>query len=56
LITGTKGQRIYLKGAGFAEALNETHNGRNFGSRVLAVFIGIAGIQGIAPALPPAHW
>jgi quercetin dioxygenase-like cupin family protein len=55
---GTKGQRTYLKGDGFAEAMNEVHNGRNIGHnpvRILAVFIGSEGVQGSASAPPPAR-
>jgi quercetin dioxygenase-like cupin family protein len=55
---GSKGQRTYLKGDGFAEAMNETHNGRNLGQdpvRILAVFIGIEGEQGSVAASPPAR-
>jgi quercetin dioxygenase-like cupin family protein len=54
---GTKGRRTYRKGDGFAEAMNEAHNGRNMGQnpvRILAVFIGIERVQGSAPASPPA--
>jgi quercetin dioxygenase-like cupin family protein len=55
---GAKGKRIYLKGDGLAEAMNEAHNGRNMGRhpvKILAVFIGREGVQGTAPASPPAH-
>ena len=55
---GAKGQRTYLKGDGRVEAMNEAHNGRNTGPhpvKILAVFIGMEGVQGTAPALPPAH-
>jgi quercetin dioxygenase-like cupin family protein len=55
---GTKGKRIYLKGDGLAEAMNEAHNGRNTGLRpvkILAVFIGLKGVQGTVPASPPAQ-
>jgi quercetin dioxygenase-like cupin family protein len=55
---GAKGKRIYLKGNGLAEAMNEAHNGRNTGPyplTILAVFIGLEGVQGTAPASPPAH-
>jgi quercetin dioxygenase-like cupin family protein len=55
---GTKGERTYLKGDGFAEAMNEAHNGRNTGHnpvRILAVFIGTEGVQGSAPTSPPAR-
>ena len=54
---GAKGKRIYLKGNGLAEAMNEAHNGRNAGPhpvKILAVFIGLEGVQGTAPASPPA--
>src|SRR6266511_1115447 len=53
---GTKGQRTYRKGDGCAEAMNEAHVGRNMGQnpvKILAVFIGIEGVQGSAPAPPP---
>ena len=55
---GAKGQRIYRKGDALAEAMNEAHNGRNTGvtpMKILAVFIGMEGIQGSVPALPPAR-
>jgi quercetin dioxygenase-like cupin family protein len=55
---GATGQRTYLKGDGLAEAINEAHNGRNMGRnpvKILAVFIGIEGVQGSAPASPPAR-
>jgi quercetin dioxygenase-like cupin family protein len=55
---GTKGKRIYRKGDGLAEAMNEAHNGRNTGRkplRILAVFIGQEGEPGTVPASPPAH-
>jgi quercetin dioxygenase-like cupin family protein len=55
---GTKGKRTYLKGDGLAEAMNEAHNGHNMGPhpvKILAVFIGMEGVQGTAPASPPAH-
>ena len=55
---GAKGQRTYHKGDGLAEAINEAHNGRNMGQnpvKILAVFIGIEGVQGSAPASPPAQ-
>jgi quercetin dioxygenase-like cupin family protein len=53
---GTKGKRTYLKGDGFAEAMNEAHNGHNLSQspvRILAVFIGIEGVQESSPASPP---
>lgn len=55
---GAKGQRIYRKGDALAEAMNAAHNGRNTGQnpvKILAVFIGMEGMQGSAPALPPAR-
>jgi quercetin dioxygenase-like cupin family protein len=55
---GAKGKRTYLKGDGLAEAMNEAHNGHNMGPhpvKILAVFIGMEGVQGTAPASPPAH-
>ena len=55
---GTKGQRVYRKGDALAEAMNQAHNGRNAGQnpvKILAVFIGIEGLQGSVPALPPAR-
>ena len=55
---GARGKRIYLKGDGFAEAMNEAHNGRNTGPRpvkILAVFVGLKGMPGTIPAAPPAR-
>jgi quercetin dioxygenase-like cupin family protein len=55
---GPNGQRIYRKGDGLAEAINEAHNGRNMSEnpvRILAVFIGIEGLQQSLPASPPAR-
>jgi quercetin dioxygenase-like cupin family protein len=55
---GAKGQRIYRKGDALAEAMNEPHNGRNAGQdpvKILAVFIGMEGVAGSVPALPPAR-
>jgi quercetin dioxygenase-like cupin family protein len=55
---GAKGQRIYRKGDGLAEAMNETHNGRNLGQSpvtILAVFAGMEGVPNSAPASPPAR-
>jgi quercetin dioxygenase-like cupin family protein len=55
---GAKGKRIYRKGDGLAEAMNEAHNGTNTGqnpTRILAVFIGMEGVQGSVPASPPAR-
>jgi len=55
---GPKGQRIYRKGDGLAEAMNEAHNGRNAGQnpvKILAVFVGMEGMPDSAPASPPAR-
>jgi quercetin dioxygenase-like cupin family protein len=55
---GAKGQRIYRKGDGLAEAMNEAHNGRNLGQgpvTILAVFAGMEGVPNSAPASPPAR-
>jgi quercetin dioxygenase-like cupin family protein len=53
---GPKGQRVYRKGDGFAEATNEAHNGRNLTERpvtILAVFAGMEGVKDSVPAPPP---
>jgi quercetin dioxygenase-like cupin family protein len=53
---GPKGQRVYRKGDGFAEATNEAHNGRNLTDRpvtVLAVFAGMEGVKDSVAAPPP---
>jgi quercetin dioxygenase-like cupin family protein len=53
---GPKGQRVYRKGDGLAEAMTEAHNGRNLGQTpvtILAVFMGEEGVQVSAPASPP---
>ncbi len=53
---GPKGQRVYRKGDGFAEATNEAHNGRNLTDKpvtILAVFAGMEGVKGSVPAPPP---
>jgi quercetin dioxygenase-like cupin family protein len=53
---GPKGQRVYRKGDGLAEAMTEAHNGRNLGQTpvtILAVFMGEEGAQVSAPASPP---
>jgi quercetin dioxygenase-like cupin family protein len=53
---GPKGQRVYRKGDGLAEAMTEAHNGRNLGATpvtILAVFIGEEGVQVSEPASPP---
>jgi len=55
---GTKGVRIYRKGDALIEAVNEAHNGRNTGqspAKILAVFVGMEGLQGSVPASPPAR-
>jgi quercetin dioxygenase-like cupin family protein len=55
---GPKGQRVYRKGDGFAEATNEAHNGRNLTGKpvtVLAVFAGMDGVKDSVPAAPPVH-
>ena len=55
---GAKGQRTYRKGDGFAEAMNEAHNGRNMGQvpvNILAVFIGAEGVPDTVRASPPAR-
>jgi quercetin dioxygenase-like cupin family protein len=55
---GPSGQRTYRQGDGFAEATNQAHNGHNLGRKavkILAVFIGMEGVQGTAPAPPPAR-
>ena len=53
---GPKGQRVYRKGDGFAEATNEAHNGRNLADKpvtILAVFAGMEGVKDSVPAPPP---
>jgi quercetin dioxygenase-like cupin family protein len=53
---GPKGQRVYRKGDGLAEAMTEAHNGRNLGQTpvtILAVFLGEEGVQDSVPAPPP---
>jgi quercetin dioxygenase-like cupin family protein len=53
---GPKGQRVYRKGDGFAEATNEAHNGRNLTQQpvtILAVFAGMEGVKDSIPAPPP---
>jgi quercetin dioxygenase-like cupin family protein len=55
---GPKGQRVYRKGDGFAEATNEAHNGRNLTEKpvtILAVFAGMEGVKDSVPASPPAR-
>ena len=55
---GPERQRIYRKGDALVEAMNEAHNGRNTGQspvRILAVFIGMEGVQGTVPASSPGR-
>jgi quercetin dioxygenase-like cupin family protein len=55
---GPKGQRVYRKGDGFAEATNEAHNGRNLTDRpvtILAVFAGMEGVKDSVAAAPPVR-
>jgi quercetin dioxygenase-like cupin family protein len=55
---GPDGQRIYRKGDALVEAMNEAHNGRNSGEtpvRILAVFIGMEGVQGTVPGSSPGR-
>jgi quercetin dioxygenase-like cupin family protein len=55
---GAKGQRVYRKGDGLAEAMNEAHNGRNLGQSpvtILAVFAGMEGVPNSAAASPPTR-
>jgi quercetin dioxygenase-like cupin family protein len=55
---GPKGQRVYRKGDGFAEATNEAHNGRNLTDKpvtILAVSAGMEGVKDSVPAPPPAR-
>src|SRR5207237_1488818 len=52
---GAVGQRVFHKGDGLAEAMNEAHNGRNTGQgpvKILAVFIGAQGVRDTIPASP----
>ncbi len=53
---GPKGVRVYRKGDGLAEAMNEAHNGRNLTQSpvtILAVFAGMKGVPDSVPASPP---
>jgi quercetin dioxygenase-like cupin family protein len=53
---GPKGQRVYRKGDGLMEAVDEPHNGRNLGTepvKILAVVIGAEGMAASVPASPP---
>jgi quercetin dioxygenase-like cupin family protein len=55
---GPHGKRVYRKGEGLAEAMNEAHNGRNTGKRslkILAVFIGADGVPNSERASPPSR-
>ena len=55
---GPSGQRIYRQGEGFAEATNQAHNGHNLGQKpvkILAVFMGMEGVQGTAAVPSPAR-
>ena len=55
---GPNGQRTYRPGDALVEAMHEPHNGRNMGQdrvRILAIFIGIDGVQGSLPASPPGR-
>jgi hypothetical protein len=48
----------YRKGDALVEAMNDAHNGRNTGEipvRILAVFIGMEGVQGTVPASSPGR-
>src|SRR5262245_16236028 len=53
---GPRGQRVFRKGDGLAEAMDEAHNGRNVGRepvKILAVFIGMEGERDTVSASPP---
>jgi quercetin dioxygenase-like cupin family protein len=53
---GDKGQRIYRPGDAMLEAIGFAHNGRNIGTepmRILAVFLGVAGMGMSEPAPAP---
>ena len=53
---GAFGKRVFHRGDGLAEAMNEAHNGRNTGQgpvKILAVFIGAQGVRDTIPASPP---
>jgi quercetin dioxygenase-like cupin family protein len=55
---GPEGQRIYRKGDALVEAMDEAHNGRNTRetpAKILAVFIGVEGVQGTVPASSPGR-
>ena len=55
---GARGRRIFRKGDGLAEAMDEAHNGYNAGRepvKILAVFIGTQGVPDTVAASPPAR-
>jgi len=55
---GAKGQKVYHKGDGFVEALNQPHNGRNTGQEPVKILAVVAGAQGVKAAVmvsPPAQ-
>jgi quercetin dioxygenase-like cupin family protein len=55
---GAKGQRVYHKGDGFVEALNQPHNGRNTGRepvKILAIVDGAQGVKAAVMVPPPAQ-
>ena len=55
---GARGRRIFRKGDGLAEAMDEAHNGYNAGRepvKILAVFIGTEGVPDTVAASPPAR-
>jgi quercetin dioxygenase-like cupin family protein len=55
---GAKGQKVYHKGDGFVEALNQPHNGRNTGQepvKILAIVDGVEGVKGAVMVPPPAQ-
>lgn len=53
---GDKGVRVYRAGEAMLEAIGFAHNGRNNGTepmRILAVFLGVAGMATSEPAAAP---
>jgi quercetin dioxygenase-like cupin family protein len=55
---GAKGQKVYHKGEGFVEALNQPHNGRNTGQepvKILAIVDGVQGVKGAVMVPPPTQ-
>jgi quercetin dioxygenase-like cupin family protein len=53
---GAREQKIYRKGDALAEAMTAAHNGRNASRhpvKILAVFIGMEGLQDSVPAAAP---